>query len=337
MIDEIRDRLKLSEVIGKQHKLRPAGRDRFRVSPCPLCGKAPHNAPFTIDDAQGLFNCFACGKGGSVVDWKILTEGVELSEAVVLLAAEAGVTLRGEETPAKSRAVQVRALVAEAGVYYHERLQARVRKVVHERWGLTDETIDRWQLGWCDNTWLAKQKSPPDLLAETGLVVEGQGGPREILKGRLTLPWLRYGKPCYLVGRTFEDDVEPKYLNQKATETMPKPLWGTESLVGADRAILVEGIFDGLAVWQALSEQGESWAIIAATNNKLRPEDAELVAKNRVAEVFIIPDVDDAGIAGGIASAQLLVEAGIQAVYVVQLPAGDPAQFLLEKSEEGQE
>ena len=117
MIDEIRDRLKLSDVIGKQHKLRPAGRDRYRVSPCPLCGKAPHNPSFSISDDIGKFYCHACGKGGSVVDWTMLTKGVDIGEAVRLLAAEAGVTLRGEETPAKSRAAQVRQLVAEAGAY----------------------------------------------------------------------------------------------------------------------------------------------------------------------------------------------------------------------------
>jgi len=324
-IADIKAKLRLSDIISREVELKPSGRDCYRAY-CPIHGSDKQRS-LSIDDAQGLWKCFACGAAGDVINWVEIRKGVTRGEAIALCAEEAGVEVN--ESPASQHRREVQALVAEAADYYHSRLPDRVREVVLERWGITSETIDAQKIGWCDATW--KPKANDETRLATGLFKEKNGKLYEPLKGRLTLCWTSHGKPCYIVGRTLADDVEPKYLNQTATKACPKPLWGRDSLVGADAIIIVEGIFDALAVLQAAQELKRMWSVLALAGSKLRPEDADTIAKSNPPEIYLVLDVDGAGVTGTIESARLLIERGVQDIFVVQLQP-DPAEYLLTHS-----
>ncbi len=110
-IAEIKSRLKLSEVIGRECQLKRAGR-RLRT----LCPFHQEKTPsFFVDDDAGLWHCFGCGVGGDVITWTELRKGVSRGEALALCAGEAGVEVN--ESSASQRRRQVRDLVAEAAEY----------------------------------------------------------------------------------------------------------------------------------------------------------------------------------------------------------------------------
>ena len=88
-LDELRDRLPVSEVVGRRVALKKAGREFKGLSPF---NKEKTPSFFVNDQKQAWFD-FSSGKNGSIFDFVMLTEGVPFPEAVERLAAMAGMPL----------------------------------------------------------------------------------------------------------------------------------------------------------------------------------------------------------------------------------------------------
>src|SRR5262249_57228341 len=86
-LDEIKSRLRPSDVIGKTVKLRKQGREYVGLSPFTK-EKTPS---FYVNDDKGQFFDFSSGKSGDLISFLQETERLSFSEAVERLAAEAGV------------------------------------------------------------------------------------------------------------------------------------------------------------------------------------------------------------------------------------------------------
>jgi DNA primase len=85
-IEEIRNRIRISELIGRNLPLRRAGRE-FHA----LCPFHKEKTPsFTINDEKGFFHCFGCGAHGDVIGFTMDYEHVGYREAVERLAGQAG-------------------------------------------------------------------------------------------------------------------------------------------------------------------------------------------------------------------------------------------------------
>ena len=88
-LDEIKSRLRLSDVIGRSVKLRRQGREFVGLSPF-----AKERTPsFFVNDDKGFFHDFSSGKNGDLISFLQETERLSFVEAVEKLAAEAGVPL----------------------------------------------------------------------------------------------------------------------------------------------------------------------------------------------------------------------------------------------------
>ena len=93
LLDEIKSRLRLSDVIGKSVKLRRAGREWVGLSPF-----AKEKTPsFYVNDEKGFFHDFSSGKHGDLIGFLQETERLSFREAVERLANEAGVQLPAED------------------------------------------------------------------------------------------------------------------------------------------------------------------------------------------------------------------------------------------------
>jgi len=88
-LDEIKSRLRPSDVIGKTVKLRKQGREFVGLSPFTK-EKTPS---FYVNDDKGQFFDFSSGKSGDLISFLQETERLSFSEAVERLAAEAGLQL----------------------------------------------------------------------------------------------------------------------------------------------------------------------------------------------------------------------------------------------------
>ena len=88
-LEEIKSRLRLSDVIGRSVKLRRAGREWVGLSPF-----AKEKTPsFYVNDEKGFYHDFSSGKHGDLISFLQETERLSFREAIERLAGEAGVPL----------------------------------------------------------------------------------------------------------------------------------------------------------------------------------------------------------------------------------------------------
>ena len=85
-LDEIKLRLKVSQVVGKSVKLKKRGKEFVGLSPFSN-EKTPS---FTINDEKGFYHCFSSGEHGNIFDFLMKTKNFKFGEAVRALASDAG-------------------------------------------------------------------------------------------------------------------------------------------------------------------------------------------------------------------------------------------------------
>ena len=88
-LEELKSRLRPSDVIGKSVKLRRQGREYAGLSPF----TKERSPSFFVNDDKGFFHDFSSGKHGDIISYLQETERLTFSEAVERLASEAGMAL----------------------------------------------------------------------------------------------------------------------------------------------------------------------------------------------------------------------------------------------------
>ena len=88
-LEEIRLRLKVSQVVGKSVKLKRRGKEFIGLSPF-TTEKTPS---FTVSDEKGFYHCFSSGEHGNIFDFLMKTRSLRFGEAVKVLASEAGMQI----------------------------------------------------------------------------------------------------------------------------------------------------------------------------------------------------------------------------------------------------
>ncbi len=85
-LDEIKLKLKVSEVVGRSVKLKKRGKEFIGLSPFSN-EKTPS---FTVNDDKGFYHCFSSAEHGNIFDFLMKTKNFKFGEAVRILAEEAG-------------------------------------------------------------------------------------------------------------------------------------------------------------------------------------------------------------------------------------------------------
>lgn len=288
VIDEVKDRLDLVEVVSSYLQLSKAGRNYKAL--CPF--HSEKTPSFVIFPESQRWYCFgACNEGGDAFNFVMRMEGWDFRTALEELATQAGVELR-PQTPAQEAAADeadhLRELLAAAARYYHHILlnasEAEIARSYVESRGLTDETVSRFVLGYSPSGWdrsreyLVKQGYSVDELLEAGLVIErDSGGTYDRFRERLMIPIRdRRGRVVGFGARTLAADGVPKYLNSPRTPVFDKSktLYGLDMARRAirrrDRAIIVEGYMDVMQAHQAGYQNVIAQMGTALTETQLR-------------------------------------------------------------------
>lgn len=139
ILEEIRQRLPASDIVGRRVRLKKAGREWRGLSPF----NAEKTPSFYVNDQKQFYHCFSSGKHGDVFKFLMETEGLSFPEAVERLASEAGVVLP-KPSPETERAEEQRKGALEvmelAAVYFEEQLKG-------QRGGQARDYLDRRALG----------------------------------------------------------------------------------------------------------------------------------------------------------------------------------------------
>jgi DNA primase len=341
-LEEVRTRADIVEVIGAHVRLKRAGRNF--VGLCPFHNEKTPS--FSVNAERGFFHCFGCGAGGTVFNFVMRTEGLSFPEAIESLARRYGVTLpeRGAETGpgAGERDAALRANQIAADFFVHVLWKtpdgAAAREYLSAR-GVAAETARTFMLGFAPErpANLAGALDRRGLLAAAvrlGLVKQDSAGTRDMFRGRLMFP-IRDGQGRVLAfgGRVLDQRL-PKYINSPESPLYSKSrnVYGLyearAAIASADRAIVVEGYLDAIAVWQAGFKE-----TVASLGTALTVDQLRLVGR-QTRNVLACFDGDAAGRKASLRALEIFLAAGLLGRGIFIPPGFDPDTFIKERGAE---
>ncbi|MEY2460199.1 MAG: primase [Acidimicrobiaceae bacterium] len=257
-IVRVREATNLRDVVSQYVQLKRVGR-RW-VGLCPF--HAEKTGSFNVNEENGLFKCFGCGKGGDAITFMREIEHLDFVNAVEWLANKSGITLRyteKREDEGRKRRSRLIDAMAKAVDWYHERLlkdddAGRARGYVRSR-GLDGDVVRQYRIGWAPEGWdtLARAlRLPDDVLVDTGLgFLNRRGGQTDAFRGRLLFPIFdANGDPVAFGGRVLPGGEGPKYKNSSGSAIYDKSKvlyglnWAKADVVNADEVVVCEGYTD---------------------------------------------------------------------------------------------
>ncbi|MCB9762332.1 MAG: DNA primase [Alphaproteobacteria bacterium] len=341
IIEEVRERTDIVEVIGRFVTLRARGNSH--VGLCPF--HQEKTPSFHVIRSKQIFHCFGCGEGGDVFKFLEKVQGLSFIEALKELAGPAGVTIeerelsQDERTRLRRRASLHDACEA-AAAWFHNTLLTRpeaatARDYLRDR-GVTLETVERFRLGFAPGRWtglldhLHREGISPELAIRAGLAKrnEARGSTYDLFRDRVIVPICdRRDRPIAFGGRILEGEG-PKYINSPETEVYDKSstLFGLgqarPAIQRRDRVIVVEGYFDVISLVQAGFPE-----TVAACGTALTERHLEQL-RRLTSTVIALFDGDEAGLRAAEKSLPLFLAAGLEPRHL-ELPGGqDPDDFV---------
>ena len=107
LLDEIRARIRVSDVVGRRVKLTRRGREYVGLSPF----NQEKTPSFTVNDQKAFYHCFSSGKHGDVFSFLQEVEGLSFPEAVERLAEEAGLEVPQQSQRSKQEVERQKTLL----------------------------------------------------------------------------------------------------------------------------------------------------------------------------------------------------------------------------------
>ena len=339
-VQEVRERAAILDVVADYVSLRKSGANYLGL--CPFHGEKTPS--FNVNPAREIFHCFGCGLGGNVFSFVMKMEGLTFPEAVKFLAKRVGVEIedRPPSVAEKRRMDEKEVLyhVTELAVRFFRRIltddpTGEAGRRYLERRGVKEETSESYRLGYAPDRWdslvrhLERMNVPLETAEKLGLVRRKEsGGYYDLFRNRLLFTIAdSYGKPVGFGGRVLDDSL-PKYINSPESPIYHKSdtLYGVDiakqSMRESGEAIIVEGYFDHLALYQAGIRNVVATCGTALTGGHMK------LLKRYAGRVYTLFDSDSAGKKATFRAMELFLEGGVTA-SVVELPAGDdPDSFL---------
>jgi DNA primase len=334
IVDEVRGRADIVEIIGEQVNLKRAGKE-FRA----LCPFHHEKTPsFYVHPAKGFFKCFGCGESGDVFSFLMKRGGLGFQDAVRELAARTGVEIpdtRGDDADEPHRVVY-EAIAFAADLFREQLLDEKVgagARAYLEKRGIPVEAAERFRIGYAPHEWRRLRDAAhrhgieDDVLLAAGLIKESERSeePYDRFRDRLMFPTAEIGgRLVAFGGRTLSPSTEgvPKYLNSPETPIYHKGemLYGLNWSRGAIRregaALVVEGYMD----YVSLAARGVE-NVVAGLGTALTVQQANVLARYS-GKVYLLYDSDAAGLKATFKAADALLRAGVHPL-VVTLPAGE--------------
>jgi DNA primase len=270
-LDEIKSRLRLSDVIGRSVKLRRQGREYVGLSPF----TKERTPSFYVNDEKGFFHDFSSGKHGDLINFLQETERLSFVEAVERLASEAGVALPAQDSRSIEKDKERQGLsewLETAAKWFEAELRrpvgAEARAYLIRR-GFPESEWARFRIGYSPagrtalKDYLVTKGASPHELVEAGLLIapEEGGAPYDRFRERVIFPITDpRGRVVSFGGRALNPEARAKYLNGPETELFHKGhmLYGlaeARKLLGAggegSALVVVEGYLDAIACQRA--------------------------------------------------------------------------------------
>ena len=346
-LDEIKLRLKVSQVVGKSVQLKKRGKEFIGLSPF----KNEKSPSFTVNDEKEFYHCFSTGEHGNIFDFVMKTKSIGFGEAVRTLSAEAGMQpyrFSNFDKKKDLRFQNYKNIFKDYSNYFHQQLFKENNKegldyLLKRR--LNKNIIQDFQLGyvpWKNNFYeeLSKKYTEEDINL-TGLYYKNDTTGKYVdrFNSRIIFPVNNItGDTIAFGGRIIRDGKLAKYINSPETEFYKKGGMifnldkAKNSRAETDEVIIVEGYMDVVSIYSSGIKN-----VIANSGTALTERQIDLIWKF-FSNPIICLDGDESGQKAALRIAEKLFPLINEKnkVYFSVMPDGkDPDDYIKQNGKDG--
>ena len=339
LLEEIRSRNDIIDVISQYVTLKRSGRNYFGL--CPFHNeKSPS---FSVSPDKQIFHCFGCGVGGNVFHFVMKIENISFVESVQMLADRAGINLPTSTNYEDEKIAKLKAKVYDVNQftaeYYHKNLYRPESKAGQEyikKRKLDNNTLKSFMIGFSgqfDELYKALRKEgfeDEEILA-SGLVNKSREGMYiDRYRNRVMFPIQDVRNRVIAFGGRVLDDSKPKYINspENIVYSKGRNLFGLNVAKKNNpgmmkRLLIVEGYMDAISLFQRGITN-----VVASLGTALTDAQGRLLRKS-TEQVILGYDADGAGQAAIVRGMDILQSMGCD-IRVLQISgAKDPDEFVV--------
>ena len=300
--EEIKNSIKLSEVIGKNLSLKKRDNNNY-VALCPF--HKEKTPSFNISDDKGFYHCFGCGKNGDIFNYLMDTENLSFIEALKKLADHAGINTSKQNYFVDPKITNHFNLLKRVSESYINNLNAplgeKARNYLQKR-GFNETIINNFYLGYSGNiksnqhlvSTLLKEGFSIDDFVDVGLIKKNDDKNLVFFfQNRIMFPILNNSGKTIAFGGRILGDGQPKYLNSPETSLFLKSkqlfgIFNAKKLLHKKSFIICEGYTDVICL------HSHGYPAVASLGTALTDDQIETIF-NIVDEAFLVFDGDIAG------------------------------------------
>lgn len=265
-IDSLKNKITLSNIIGKNVKIISHGRNK--VACCPF--HKEKTPSFHINDERGFYHCFGCGAHGDIISFIMQQDNLSFKESIEKLANENGIELPRlekldlEKQKYKDEFNILYKINEEACLYFQNLIFSTDGQYGLEyliKRGLSKSNIRKFRIGFTTNEFngllnhLKKLGFRENDMKKAGVISSNEKQFYDKFRNRVMFPVLdKSGKVIAFSGRAINNVDMPKYMNSPETPLYHKSdvlfnyFFAKKAIYDKKNAILVEGNLDAISL-----------------------------------------------------------------------------------------
>ena len=261
ILNEIKDKISVSQVVEKTVQLKKRGKEFVGLSPF----TKERTPSFTVNDEKQFYHCFSTNKHGDIFTFLVEVGGLSFPEAVEKLADEAGVQLRTfspaeEEKFNKSKklyeALEISKSFFSSQIFDNDNSLAL--RYLKNR-GLSNDIINSYEIGYAPKgnkleKYLMSNGVSHEIMTLAGMTIKDENKKDNFydrFRNRIIFPIRDIrNRVVGFGGRVINTEDQPKYLNSPETPLFHKGglLYNFSkirpNIKNKDNLIVVEGYMD---------------------------------------------------------------------------------------------
>ncbi|MBL60730.1 MAG: DNA primase [Candidatus Pelagibacter sp.] len=347
-IEEIKNRLKVSEVVRLKVNLKKRGKEFIGLSPF----KNEKTPSFTVNDEKGFYHCFSTGEHGNIFDFLMKLDNQGFGEIVKILAQRAGMqpyrfTKEDEIKEKESQKIQklFEIFFSTCEIDLQSDYKNSHLKYLIDR-GLSKDTIKYFKIGYCDNSKKIQEKLFSNSFTSQELINSGmyykKDQSEELVcrfRNRITFPISNYyNQYIGCGGRSVLDKALAKYINSPETNFFKKSFNlynlnnSKKESTNSEYLILVEGYIDVISLFN-----NEIKNVAATLGTAITTYQINLAWKN-FDKIIICFDGDTSGINAAFRAAEKILKIlkpGKDILFLTIPDQMDPDDFINQYGKNG--
>ena len=220
VINEIRSKIDIVDVVSKYVPLTQKGKNFFGV--CPFHDDT--NPSMSVSREKQIYRCFSCGASGNVFNFIMNYEHISFKEALNLLSTETGIEIKGLKlSKAEDKNKKFYDIYELSNKYFQNNIQTPLAKAAKEylfNRKITDEMIKEYGIGLS----LASNSDLTNLLTKKGYdlntlnLIGLSSYNHDLYIDRIMFPLKDLnGRIVGFSGRRYDGQKTEKYINTKQT------------------------------------------------------------------------------------------------------------------------